>query len=208
MTGPLILVGGGGHAKVVFETARSAGREIEGFLDDHAQAAIRSLGIAHLGSISAWASCDAHAQFMPALGDNLTRSTRMLEILTGCDCERMATVIHKTAIVSRHDVSIGAGTFIGPGAIVNPGARIGIGVIINSGAIIEHDVVVGDWAHIGPGAALGGAARVESRALVGLGSCVLLGRTIGSDATVGAGAVVTRDVVAGSTVRGTPAREW
>jgi len=208
MTPPIILVGGGGHAKVVFDAAISAGREIAGFLDDHPEAAIRSLGVAHLGPISAWDSCDARAQFMPALGDNLTRSTRMLEILADGDGERLATVIHKTAIISRHGVTVGAGSFIGPGAIVNPGARIGIGVIINSGAIVEHDVIVGDWAHIGPGAALGGAARVDARALIGLGSCVLLGRTIGCDATIGAGAVVTRDVVAGSTVRGAPAREW
>ena len=208
MTGSLVLVGGGGHAKVVLTAAVSAGRTIAGFLDDHSDAALRRLDVACLGSISAWSACDEHSQFIPALGDNLTRSTRMLEILEHCDLRRLATVIHSTAIVSPHDVTIGAGTFIGPGAIVNPGARIGIGVIINSGAIVEHDVVVGDWAHIGPGAALGGAARVETRALVGLGSCVLLGRTIGHDAIVGAGAVVTRDVVAASTVRGAPAREW
>lgn len=208
MTRSLVLVGGGGHAKVVYETAVSAGHHIAGFLDDHPDASLSSLGVEYLGPIANWTSCDDGTQFMPALGDNLVRSTRMLEILKECESDRLATAIHKTAIVSRHEVTIGAGTFIGPGAIVNPGACIGIGVIINSGAIVEHDVVVGDWAHIGPGASLGGAARVEQRALVGLGSCILLGRSVGSDAIIGAGAVVTRDVCAGTTVRGAPAREW
>lgn len=203
----VVLVGGGGHAKVVFDAATRAGLQIEGFLDDRVDAPLRELDVPHLGRIRSWRECGSDTRFMPAIGDNATRCALLLGMLDGRDPECLATVIHPAAIISRHDVSIGPGTFIGPGAIVNPGATIGAGVIINSGAIVEHDSVVGDWSHIAPGAALCGAVRTGTHVLVGLGSRVLPGRNIGDGAVVGAGAVVTRDVLDRTTVCGNPARE-
>ncbi len=47
---------------------------------------------------------------------------------------------------------------------------------------------------------------VERRASIGSGAIILGGVRIGEGALVGAGAVVTRDVVAGATVAGVPAR--
>ncbi len=203
----VVLVGGGGHAKVVFDTADRAGLKVEGFLDDRADAPLRELDVPQLGAIRAWRECGPEVRFMPAIGDNATRCALLLGMLDGRDPECLATVIHPSAIISRHGVSIGPGVFIGPGAIVNPGATIGTGVIINSGAIVEHDSVVGDWSHIAPGAALCGAVRTGVRVLVGLGSRILPGRNIGDGAVVGAGAVVTRDVPDQTTVCGNPARE-
>lgn len=207
MTHPLVIVGGGGHAKVVFDAAIAAGLVVEGFLDDHLDAPLRHLGVRHLGTMKDVRKCGDLARLVPAIGDNAQRRALMLEMIGGDDVERLATVIHPRAVISVHDVTIGPGTFIGPGAIINTGGRIGAGVIINSGAIVEHDVVIGDWAHIAPGADLAGAVCVETLALVGLGSRILPGRIIGAETIVGAGAVVTRDVEPQTTVRGNPAKE-
>jgi len=93
-----------------------------------------------------------------------------------------------------------------PGACINADAHIGVGVIVNTGAVVEHDCVLGEFAHLAPNATLGGWVQVGDQAMVGLGAAVLPGVRIGARAVVGAGSVVLVDVPAGATVVGNPAR--
>lgn len=146
---PLVLAGGGGHAKVVLDAARASGWRIAGFLDDAPEAALASLGVERLGSITDWSRCETACRFIPAIGDNAARRACIEPILRhGGD--RLALVVHPTAVISRLHVLLEPGVFISAGAIVNPCARIGAGAIINSGAIVEHDVEIGAWSHVGP----------------------------------------------------------
>lgn len=206
MSAPLILIGGGGHAKVVYDAAEAAGLQIAGFLDDRPTAPIAQLGVKYLGPTSGQIQHDPAGALAPAIGDNLTRRTISLRLVEERGPARLGTVIHPSALISRHGAIVEPGAFIGPGAIVNPGSRVGTGAIVNSGAIVEHDCDLGPWCHVGPGAALGGSVRVGEQSLVGLGARILPGLRVGARATVGAGAVVTRDVPDGAVVRGNPAR--
>ncbi len=83
---------------------------------------------------------------------------------------------------------------------------VGAGTIVLAHAHVGHDAHVGDNVDIATGAIIGGHAVVGDGAKVGLGAVVLPFRTVGEGATVGAGAVVTRDVPAGETWAGNPAR--
>lgn len=196
----LILVGGGGHAKVVADSARSIGRRILGYLDDRQDAPL-SMRHAALKRLGPFTGPDEalDAEFFPAVGDNQLRARVMSHI-----APLSPALVDLTAVVNPTAV-LGQCTFVAPGAIINSDARIGCGCIINTGAIVEHDVVIGDFTHIGPSAILGGGVHIGARALLGLGARVLPGIRIGNDAVVGAGSVVTRNVPDGHTVKGIPA---
>ena len=198
----IILIGGGGHAKVVFDAMVCAGLAACGFVDDDPQALIFKLDGCpeYLGSIASAANHDG--VMLIAIGDVPVRR-RLINTIGPFDYAR--AVVHPRAIVAKSSM-LGIGVFVGPGAIVNADARIGDHAIINSGAIVEHDCAVGINTHIAPGAKLGGGAKVGDDTLIGIGATVLPGIRIGNACVVGAGAVVTCDVGDGETVVGVPAR--
>ncbi|NRA56776.1 MAG: NeuD/PglB/VioB family sugar acetyltransferase [Phycisphaerales bacterium] len=193
MSGAIVLVGGGGHAKVVADSVRAFGVSIAGFVDDDPNATMPSLD--HLGGLDAvrepWIMC---------VGDVPTRLL-LLDRLDGV----AASVMHPSAVVGER-VELGAGMFIGPNAVVNADAIIGDHAIVNSGAIVEHDASVGRASHVAPGAVLCGAADVGEGCLVGAGAVVLPGVRIGDHAVIGAGSVVTADVPPHRRAVGSPAR--
>ncbi len=197
----LVLLGGGGHAAVVADAARSSGWTVLGFFDDNPQTGSSGPpGLARLGTIGDAAKTGA-ALAHAAVGSPALRR-RWLDAMGG----RVApAIVHAAAVVSP-SATIAEGAFIGPGAIVNARASIGRGAIVNSGAIVEHDCVLGAFCHVAPGAALGGGVHVGAEALVGINAAVRPGIRVEAQSTVGAGAVVTRDVPQGATATGVPAR--
>jgi len=202
--GPIILIGGGGHALVVADSAREAGIGILGFADDDPGASVD--GLAHLGGIDDVLSGGRHAgdaggRLVLSMGPSPAR-TRLMVRLSG---RALATVVHPSAIVSS-SAAVGGGVFVGPGAVVNAKARICAHAIVNSGAVIEHECELGTGAHACPRSCTGGRARMGDRSVLGTGAVVLPGVTLGADAVAGAMSLVNRDVQSGETVVGVPAR--
>lgn len=115
------------------------------------------------------------------------------------------SAIHRAAYVAT-DATVNAGSQVLAGSVVAARAQLGKAVIINTGVTVDHDCVIHAGVHLAPGVTLAGEITVGRDAFVGAGATVLPRLRIGEGAIVGAGAVVTRDVSAGTTVIGIPAR--
>lgn len=205
MSGDLIIMGSGGHAKVVLEAvlASSPDRRVT-VLDDDPLAAERSLLGVKVSGTRDWLSANAlDAAVALGIGDNAARLA-LLDWLVA-QGRAVETVIHPSAIVGA-TVVIGDGAFLAAGSIAIADAKIGRGAILNTACSVDHDCVIGDGVHLGPGVRLCGNVSIGARSLIGVGSAIRPGIKVGSDVVVGAGSAVVADIPNGSIYAGCPAR--
>lgn len=188
----VIIIGAGGHARVVADIVRRAGDKVLGFLDDNAPA---------LGKISDYVNYpDAH--FVIGIGNAALRR-RIAGLLEGVHWH---TAIHPTAVIGEN-VQIGQGTVVMANAVVNPGAKIGGHCILNTGSIVEHDNRIENYVHISVGAKLAGTVTIGENTWVGIGAVVSNNLTVCADCMIGAGAVVVKNIEQPGTYVGVPARK-
>lgn len=207
-TRELILLGAGGHASVVAETAVAAGWRILGYLaaEPTREQRCAALAVPWLGPVE---QPNADGERLLQQGTKLHAAVgdaRVRERWSGrFGAERFVAIVHPTAAVSP-SAAVAPGVYVGAFAAINASASIGPSSIINTAAIIEHGVRIAAFAHCAPRSTMAGLAEVGERTLIGAGAVVLPFVKVGADAIVGAGAVVHRDVLPGITVAGTPAR--
>jgi sugar O-acyltransferase (sialic acid O-acetyltransferase NeuD family) len=197
-----IVVGAGGHSKVVVDALLRSGMSREAlYVVDRDPSRIGKdiLGIAIRADSDVTPGMFA---FHVAVGDCAARQ-RIHEKYAALG-GRPVTVIHPGATISSFS-TIAGGSFIAAGAVIGPAATVADGVIVNHGAVVDHDCRLGAFSHVAPNATLGGAVTIGARALVGAGATILPGVTIGDDSVVGAGAVVLRTVEPNETYAGVPA---
>jgi len=202
---PAIVIGGGGHAKVLVSTLLLQGRKVLGFVDLKPQLP-PLLGIAHLGDDSA-VFLHPPDQVRLVNGVGSISSTVLRRAVYENFRERQyifETIIHPSAIIAR-GVHIDDGVQIMAGVVVQPGSCLGANLILNTGVCVDHDCLIGAHVHIAPGAALSGDVHIGAGAHIGTGASIIQGVKVGAASIVGAGAVVVRDVPAGVTVVGVPA---
>ena len=196
----LIIIGAGGHGKVIADNAVKNGYSDIRFLDDHAVGTC--LGFRIVGSSNDIPHFDdGETDFILGIGNNAVRK----KISETFDVN-WVTLIHPSATIGL-DVTVEEGTVIMAGAVVNACSKIGKHCIINSGAVVEHDNVIGDYVHISPRAALGGTVSVGACSHVGIGATVKNNVDICDNCVIGAGAVVVKNICEGGTYVGVPARK-
>jgi sugar O-acyltransferase (sialic acid O-acetyltransferase NeuD family) len=200
LPGDLIVVGAGGHAKVVVATARAAGYRVVAIVDDaRPRWGTQVLGVAVSGPTEA-VLADRDALVVLAIGVNAVR--RRLASAARC---RFVALVHPAALVDPTAV-LGDGSVVFAGAVIQPDTRIGGHAIVNTAASIDHDCVLGEAVHVAPGARLAGNVTLGDEVFLGIGAVVIPGVSIGARTTVGAGAAVVGDLPAGVVAVGVPAR--
>ncbi len=202
--GPVVVIGAGGHAKVVIELLRAGGREVAGVLD--ADPSPRTVvGAPVIGDDSALARLRTEGieEAFVALGGNALRAR--VGAAARAAGFRLANAVHPGAVVSP-SARLGQGVAIMAGVCLNAETRVRDLAIVNTNASVDHDGDLGEACHVAPGCALAGAVTVGARAFLGVGCRAIPGVRIGEDATVGAGAVIVRDLPAGVIAMGVPAR--
>jgi len=200
----LIILGAGGHAKVVADTAVATNRYNDiAFLDDGFPERQRHLAWPIIGQISNWSEYKDKADFVIAIGDNKARFSFYQE-LTAAE-QKLPNIIHPTAVISPY-ANLGRGNVIFANAVVNPGCIIANAAIINTAASIDHDCTLADAVHISPGTRLAGSVNVGKLSWLGIGSTVIQGVNIAENTQTGAGAVVTQSTNPNLLYIGIPAK--
>ncbi|MFA6316580.1 MAG: acetyltransferase [Elusimicrobiota bacterium] len=203
-----IIIGAGGHAKVVLHTLAAAGVEVLALTDnDRSRCGGSVAGVPVLFEDAAL-KLHPPGSVLLANGVGLHASTDPRRLLY----ERFKKLGYSFAKVTAPDAHIAADATMAEGseiltrAVLHPCASIGENAVVNTGAIVEHDCVVGAHCFLGPGAILCGKVTVGEGSFICAGAVIVPKVSIGAGCLVAAGAVVTRDLPAGTIAAGTPAR--
>jgi sugar O-acyltransferase (sialic acid O-acetyltransferase NeuD family) len=197
----LLLIGSGGHCRVVIDTAKRLGFDMLGIIDiNYNGNKEKILGVPVIGGVSTLSELDPkEVSVNVSIGDNFIRE----KFFSIAKAKGFPTpsIISPTAIVSEY-ATINSGNFINNAAIINTGVEIGENSIINTGAIIEHEVVIGDHSHICPGVKIGGRVSIGEASFIGIGANIIDKVEVGDHAVIGAGSVIIGDVESHSKVVG------
>lgn len=197
----LIIIGAGGHGKVVADIADATGKYTEiAFLDDGNKTEL--IGFPVVGKLSDAEKYVATHDFFVAIGNADIRSRVMNNLLK--INAHIASLIHPYAIIGKA-VRVGVGTVIMAGAVINPDTVIGHGCIINTSSSVDHDCSVGDFSHVSVGAHIAGEVQVGACTWIGAGATVSNKISICAGCMIGAGAVVVKSITEPGTYVGVPA---
>ena len=206
---PVIVIGAGGHSRVLIDVLLISGAKILGFVDPNTDLAGKLIrGIPILGEDKVIYEHES-GKIVLVNGIGSSRSTdlrRSVYARFTAEGYRFMNAIHPSAIISSSAV-FGSGVQIMAGAVLQSDAVIAENVLINTGVIIEHECRIDAHVHLASGVTLSGSVTVGEGSHIGTGAVVIQGVRIGSRALVAAGSVVVHDVRDGQSVMGVPARE-
>lgn len=194
----LSILGIGGHAKVVIDSAKLNGFDVDCLYDDDP---LKINSFFFDVKIKGPIDNKVIGNSIFAIGNNKIRK-KLSDIVYKAN---WVTIIHPSAIISR-DVEIGEGTIIMAGVVIQAGTKVGKHCIINTSSCLDHDCKIGNFVHVAPNCGLAGSVSVEDGTFIGIGTSIIPNKNIGKWSTVGAGSVVINDLPDFCTAVGLPAR--
>lgn len=203
MRNKLIIIGAGGHGKVVADIAIKMNKWINvAFLDDD-ESIKTSMGFEVIGKTTDAYIYKDEADFFVAIGNNAVREKVQENLMD--EGLNVVSLIHPSAVIGT-DVKIGIGTAVMAGVVINSSSKVGNGCIVNTSSSLDHDNRVKDYVHISPGVRTAGGVVIGKGTWLGIGSVVSNNVNICTGCKVGAGAVVIKDITIPGTYVGVPVR--
>ncbi len=205
--GPLYIVGAGRMAHEALDIYRALGREREvtGFVVDDdfvGRAATAARPVLPVVPWSKVAGDARRCRFLGAIGSVQRRGiVGRIEQAGGS----FDTLVHPS-VQQSGSVKIEPGAILMAGVVCTIEVAIGAHTIVNIGCTLSHDVRIGRLVTLSPGVHVAGCSTIEDEAFLGVGASVVDRVTVGKGAVIGAGAVVIRDIPAGVTAVGVPAK--
>jgi sugar O-acyltransferase (sialic acid O-acetyltransferase NeuD family) len=192
---PVIILGSGGHARVILDVLRLTGKDVLGVVTPNRKVDSAFVGLKVLGgddAIESYSSSDVVlVNGVGALPYQKTRwqlAMRMRKLGF-----KFLTIIHPSAIVA-NDVELAEGAQIMAGVVIQPGTTIGRDSIINTGVLVDHDCEISRNCHLAPGVVMSGGVSVGSGTQIGCGTTIIQNISIGEGSLIAAGSVIYRDV--------------
>ncbi len=206
MKQPVVLLGAGGHGRVLLDILLQQSYEVLAISDPDYKKMLPLNNIPLMDDREALQYSPAEILLVNGLGSvgDTGKRRQVYESFKNRGYQ-FATLIHSSAVVSPR-AGLGEGTQVMAGAIVQTGVTIENNSIINTKSTVEHDCRIGAHVHIASGAILCGGIEVGDGVHVGAGATVIQGISIGKDSIIGAGAVVISDLPEAVIAVGVPAR--
>ncbi len=203
---PVIIIGAGGHARVLIDILKLEDRVIIGLVT-------REKSVDAVAGVPVLGGDDCLEKYPPgscevvngigSIGDMSARK----EIFTRLKSIGyvFSSVVHPSAILAT-GINLGEGVQMMAGSVIQTGVAIGDNSIINTGSIVDHDSFIGSHVHIAPGVVISGGVRIGDLTHIGTATAVIQGIQIGKEVVIGAGSVVIRDIPEKVTAVGIPAK--
>ena len=198
MNKKLLILGSGGHGRVVADVAEKS-KEFEeiSFLDNNYLNSNSSkefnnkkvIGDISLASLEKFSLNFSHA--FVGIGDNKVRLKWLKEIRNFNFL--IPIIIDPSAEISKF-AEIDKGCFINTNVVIQCNTRIEFGSILNTSCTIDHGSVVGEGTHISPGVNIAGNVNIGKYCWIGIGSQIIQNVRIGNNVIVGGGSLVLKDI--------------
>ncbi len=206
----LIIIGAGGHGKVIADTATELNLYHEiAFLDDifncdhHKKKILIWQIIGNTKDINKTSILERFESAFVAIGNAKIRLS-FISALKKLGYY-IPVIKHPTSFVSNFS-KVGEGTAILANSNLQADSIVGKGSILNTGSNIDHEVNLSDGVHICPGSSIAGNVSIGKNSWIGIGSSVKENINIGSNVIVGAGAVVNKNLPDNVIAKGIPAK--
>tara|TARA_A100001011_G_C14143165_1_gene770638 strand:- start:411 stop:986 length:576 start_codon:yes stop_codon:yes gene_type:complete len=187
-----LLIGAGGHGKVVYDLLKSLKINIDQIFDPSHNISSLFNGIDHQIEDSWIKFENDECELYIGLGMNpLNKRTEIFKKAIDLSF-KVPSIVHPYSYVAKDSVMLSSGVQVMAKSVIHPDVTIGDNTVINTASIIEHDVTVGKNCHIAPGAVICGGVKIGNDVFIGANSTICPNSIISDNSFIKANSLIKK----------------